>query len=66
MTIEYKATVRHKDGFPVPIVDEYQHGDYKRSLEFADAPKFTDIFMAFNYAKIEAEELNRRVHNEER
>jgi hypothetical protein len=66
MTIEYKATVQHKDGMVVPIVDEYHHGEYKRSLTFADAPKFEDIFMAFNYAKTEADELNRRVHHEER
>jgi hypothetical protein len=66
MTIEYKATIQHRNGLPVPIVDEYHHGDFKRSLEFADAPKFTDIFMAFNYAKTEADELNRRVRHEER
>lgn len=66
MTIEYKATVKHKDGFPVPIIDEYYHGEFKRSIEFIDAPKFSDVFTAFNYAKDEAEKFNRMVRYEER
>lgn len=66
MTLEYKATVLHKDGKVIPVVDEYLHGAFHRSITFLDAPEFNDMFSAYVYARTESDEMNRRVHHEER
>lgn len=64
MTMEFKATVQHRNGKIIALVDEYIQGVYKRSIEFVDAPEFKDLFSAYDYARREVNELNRRLNHE--
>ena len=66
MNIEFRADIKRIGKRYSPLVNEYKNGTYVKSFDFADAPIFKDLFSAYSYAKKEADELNRRFHNEER